>query len=57
MIELGRRYPEVQQFQRAPSMGIVGAHVFSGFIQTPNRFATKQKLCRYCNLVYANAAV
>lgn len=50
MIELGWRYPEIQQFQRVPGIGIVGAHVFSGFIQTPDRFATKQKLWRYCKL-------
>ena len=50
MIELGRRYPEIHEFQRIPGIGVVGAHVFSGFIQTPHRFATKQKLWRYCKL-------
>ncbi len=50
MIELGRRDPEITQFQRMPGIGVVGAHVFSAFIQTPHRFATKQKLWRYCRL-------
>ena len=50
MIELGQKYPEIQQFQRIPGIGVVGAHVFSGFIQSPDRFATKQKLWRYCKL-------
>ena len=50
MIELERRYLEITQFQRMPGIGVVGAHVFSAFIQTPHRFATKQKLWRYCQL-------
>ena len=50
MVELGRRYPEIKQFRRVPGIGVVGAHVFSAFIQTPHRFATRQKLWRYCRL-------
>jgi transposase len=50
MTKLGRRYPEISQFQRMPGVGIVGAHVFSAFIQNPHRFATKQRLWRYCRL-------
>lgn len=50
MIKLGKRYPEIQQFMRVPGVGIVGAHVFSAFIQTPHRFATKQRLWKYCKL-------
>ena len=50
MVELGKRYPEIIQFQRMPGIGVVGAHVFSAFIQTPHRFATKHKLWRYCGL-------
>lgn len=50
MIALGRRYPEIKQFQRMPGIGVVGSHAFSAFIQTPHRFATKQKLWRYCQL-------
>jgi hypothetical protein len=33
-----------------PGVGPVGAHLFDGFIQTPHRFKTKQKLWRYCQL-------
>ena len=48
MVALGLRYPEIKQFQLMPGIGKVGFHVFSAFIQTPHRFATKQKLWRYC---------
>ena len=50
MIELGQQYPEIAQFQRVPGIGVVGSHVFSAFIQTPHRFATKRQLWRYCKL-------
>ncbi len=50
MVELGQRYPEIAQFQRIPGIGVVGAHVFRAFIQTPHRFATKQKLWSDCQL-------
>ncbi len=50
MIRLGRRYPEIQRFMQMPGIGEVSAHVFDAFIQTPHRFATKQKLWRYCKL-------
>jgi transposase len=50
MVKLGRRYPEISQFQRMPSVSVVGAHVFGAFIQNPHRFATKQRLWRYCRL-------
>ncbi len=50
MTEQGKRYPEIAQFQCMPGIGVVGSHVFSAFIQTPHRFATKYKLWRYCGL-------
>ncbi len=50
MVELGRRYPEIKKFQRVPGIGVLGSHVFSAFIQTPDRFATKQQLWSYCRL-------
>ncbi len=50
MVELGKRYPEIAEFRRMPGIGVVGSHVFSAFIQTPHRFATKHKLWRYCGL-------
>lgn len=48
MVELDKKYPEIQRFQRVPGIGVVGGHVFSAFIQTPHRFATKQRLWKYC---------
>jgi len=50
MLRLGRRYSEIQEFQKVPGVGPVGSHLFDGFIQTPHRFKTKQRLWRYCQL-------
>ena len=50
MVRLGRRYPEIREFMKMPGVGPISAHVFSAFIQTPHRFATHQKLWRYCKL-------
>ena len=36
MIKLGRLYLKISQFQRMPGVGVVGAHVFSAFIQNPH---------------------
>jgi transposase len=44
------RYPEVAKFEKVPGIGRVLACRFSGYIQTPHRFATKRKLWRYCRL-------
>lgn len=49
-LELGRQYPETQEFQKIPGIGPISAHTFDAYIQTPYRFATKQKLWRYCKL-------
>ena len=50
MVELSKRYPEISQFERVPGIGVIGAHVFSAYIHTPHRFATKRKLWSYCRL-------
>ena len=50
MRRLGSQYPEIEEFQKVPGIGPIGAHLFDGFIQTPHRFKTKQKLWRYCQL-------
>lgn len=50
VIRLGRRYREIRQFMKMPGVGPIGAHVFDAYVQTPHRFATKQKLWRYCRL-------
>jgi transposase len=49
-LELGRPYQEVREFQKMPGIGPISAHTFDAIIQTPHRFATKQKLWRYCKL-------
>lgn len=54
MCRLGRRYPEIREFQKIPGVGQVIAHVFDAYIQTPDRFASKQKLWRYCKLGIKN---
>jgi transposase len=50
MLACGRNYPEIAEFARIPGVGPVGAHVFDAFVQTPERFSSKQKLWRYCRL-------
>lgn len=50
IVARGRRYPEIAEFTKMPGVGDVGAHVFDAFIQTPDRFETKAKLWRYCQL-------
>ena len=50
MKQLGRKYPEIQQFKKIPGIGEILAHFFDAFIQTPHRFANKHRLWRYCRL-------
>lgn len=50
MLRLGERYPEIEAFQEVPGIGPIGSHLFDAFIQTPDRFSTRQKLWRYCQL-------
>ena len=47
---LGRRCPEIAIFEQMPGVGEVGAHLFSALLGDPHRFATRQKLWRYCKL-------
>jgi transposase len=47
---LGRKYPEIKEFRKIPGIGDVGAHTFDAYIQTPDRFAHKSKLWRYCRM-------
>ena len=48
--QLGRKYPEIKQFKKIPGIGDIGAHVFDAFIQTPHRFAKKNRVWKYCRL-------
>ena len=50
MIALGRKYPEIKAFKNIPGIGDISAHLFDAFIQTPDRFATRSKLWRYCRM-------
>ena len=48
--QLGQCYPEIAEFQKIPGIGVVGAHVFDAWVQTPERFAAKRPLWRYSQL-------
>ena len=50
MQSLGRGYPEIKEFKKIPGMGPIGAHTFDAYIQTPDRFAKKSRLWKYCRL-------
>lgn len=50
LIQQGKQFPEIQRLQTVPGVGPIGAHLFVAIIQDPNRFATQQKLLRYCRL-------
>lgn len=48
--QLGRNYPEIQEFKKIPGIADISAHVFDAFIQTPHRFSKKSRLWKYCRL-------
>ena len=50
MKQMGRRYPEIKEFKKIPGIGDINAHIFDAYIQTPNRFANRSRLWRYCRL-------
>jgi len=50
MKQLGRNYAEIREFKKIPGIADIGAHVFDAFIQTPQRFAKKNRLWKYCRL-------
>ena len=50
LIALGRKYPEIKEFKKIPGIGDISAHIFDAFIQTPDRFANRRKLWRYCRM-------
>jgi transposase len=50
MIAFGRKYPEIKEFKKIPGIGDISAHIFDAFIQTPDRFANRRKLWRYCRM-------
>jgi len=50
MKQLGRKYAEIREFKKIPGIADISAHVFDAFIQTPHRFAKKNRLWKYCRL-------
>lgn len=48
--EEAKKYPVVAKLDGVPGIGLVSAARFVAYIQEPRRFATKQKLWRYCRL-------
>lgn len=40
MLQLGRVYPEIARLRTVPGVGVIGAHIFVAYIQTPSRFST-----------------
>jgi transposase len=54
MKRLGSQYSEIGEFQEMPGIGPIGAHLSGAIVQTPHRFATKQKLWSYSGLGIRN---
>jgi len=50
MKRMGRKYPEIKEFKKIPGVGDILSHIFDAFIQTPDRFANKRQVWRYCRL-------
>jgi transposase len=50
MVQLGRKFPEIARLRTVPGVGAIGAHLFVAYVQEPGRFATPQRLFRYCRL-------
>jgi len=48
--QTGSRFWEIAEFQKMSGVGPVGAHTFSGYIQTPHRFRRRGQLIRFCQL-------
>lgn len=50
LYQMGKAYPEITEFQKAPGIGRIGAHLFDAIVQTPHRFASIAKLWRWGQL-------
>lgn len=50
LLELGRPYAEIREFQNIPGIGPIRSHLFDAFIQTPHRFPSPSELYRYSQL-------
>lgn len=49
-IKTGKEFWEIPEFMKIPGIGPVGAHLFSGYIQTPYRFRHAGQLIKFCSL-------
>jgi transposase len=49
-IRTGTRFWEIKEFMKIPGVAEVGAHTFSGYIQTPYRFRRSGQLIKFCKL-------
>ncbi len=50
MKQLGKKYTEIKEFKKIPGIADIHAHIFDAFIQTPHRFAKRNRLWKYCRL-------
>ncbi len=50
LVETGKPFEEIPEFMKIPGIGPVGAHTFSGYVQTPHRFRTASQLIKFCKL-------
>lgn len=48
--QTGSQFWEIAEFQKMSGIGPVGAHTFSGYIQTPHRFRRRSQLIGFCKL-------
>lgn len=48
--QTGKDFWEIPEFMKMPGIGPVGAHTFSGYLQTPHRFRRRGQLIRFCQL-------
>lgn len=48
--QTGSQFWEIAEFQKMSGIGPVGAHTFSGYIQTPHRFSRRGQLIGFCKL-------
>jgi transposase len=48
--QTGQEFWEIPEFQKMSGVGPVGAHTFSGYIQTPHRFRRRGQLISFCQL-------
>ena len=50
LLESGKKYDEVTEFQKMPGIGPIGANIFSALVQTPHRFEGASQLWSWSGL-------